>query len=276
MTSHVKRTIFSAAALAAAAMGAFMLINTGSASSAATVAPSIDPGVRDRALAEEQRIADCMSARGFQYVVAVPNDVYLDEAYTTAVAAGKTGSQLHEELNTAKANLPPDPNESAVASLPADQQTAWGFAFTGTDSTYGCADQGSAMSDAESSALEAATTQSAADEATAAADPAVTSAVSDYITCMGNRGYTVADVEEIHSQVDAQAAAIMPPEDAWPDPLPDNATQAQKAAYQALVNKIEAKEEQADAIITNGNTAHEACIGPYEAAFDQAFDRVSN
>jgi hypothetical protein len=257
-------------------IGGWLLSTAGSGAAAenTTTTTSIDPTVRDRALAQEQQIADCMHALGLEYVVTVPNDVYLDQAYTDAVDAGKKGAELHDLLTQVAAGLPADPNESVVTALPSDQQSAWTVALVGTDAQPGCADRANTMTAEEAAALDSATAASERVNTAAAADPTVQAALTTYISCMSGRGYTVSDVEQIFNLIETQSEAIEPPDSAWPAPLPATATELQKAAYAAEVNRLEAKVQQAAGIVSAGNAAHEACVAPYQQAFDTAYDRL--
>ncbi|WP_426508582.1 hypothetical protein ACPPVO_58835 [Dactylosporangium sp. McL0621] len=278
MLPRKNKRVWSTALVTAFAIGiGGWLVSTAESGSAAAAntSVSIDPAIRDRALAQEQQVADCMHALGLTYVVAVPNDVYLDQAYTDAVAAGKQGAELHDLLAQVAAGLPADPNETVVTALPADQQATWTFALVGNDADPGCADRANTMSASDAGALDIATTAAERVKAAAAADPTVRAALTTYISCMSGRGYTVGDTEQIFNLVETQAEAIEPPDSAWPDPLPATATELQKAAYAAQVNRLEAKVQQAADIVSAGNAAHDACVAPYRQAFDAAYDRLA-
>lgn len=141
--------------------------------------------MRRQVLKHEQLIADCMHRNGFEYVVAVPVDLVVQEARRSG-----------KDLDTAIAERPEDPNDAVLAKLPEDRQMAWGDALYGTDSKRGCYDEtyktawGKDMQDLSDKADQIA--------ALVQSDPTVQKALQTYVECMRGKGFRVSSPDGVH------------------------------------------------------------------------------
>jgi hypothetical protein len=237
----------------------------------ASASPPEDEDLRIEAMAQERATGECMRGRGFQYVVALPNDVLIEEAINEAAA---TGGDVDAAAEAVGATLPPDPNEDPVSRLPEATQEQWYNNLFGTDTILACADahmRGSAQAQQQMTA-----DQALSDAATASAKSAATvrAAAATYVTCMGASGYTVADTDQITEIVSTRTEEIIASEP-WPADLPDelpaDATAAEKARWEAANARVSKAEADAEAFTNTANTAHEACVAPYNNAFDEAY-----
>jgi hypothetical protein len=240
----------------------------------------IDEGIMEQrasALNEERLIATCMKDRGFDYIAVLPNDLFVAEAYTAAQKAGKQGDELKAAVAEVSSRLAADPNEALVAALPAARQKAWDDALSGTDLQEGCSEPTMAMTAQDLAQLETNTVKAELAQTRAAADPVVKAAEGGYVSCMGSRGYSVTNTEQIAELVEQQAGAVIAA-NLWPADVPEvlseSATARQRVVHAATTARIEAAEEKADSITAQGNAAHEACIDPYNDAFDAAQQRM--
>lgn len=145
------------------------------------------------ALHHESLIAECMRGRGFDYSVAVPRDVAIEEARRAAV-------RLHRDPKSAvaqaQASTPPDPNQSRVGALRPEQQQAWGDALYGDDTWEGCYYTTYAQAWGES--LDRQAQQGDTSAAKVRADPAVQAAERTYLGCMSARGYGVSRIDDVY------------------------------------------------------------------------------
>jgi hypothetical protein len=262
--SFIVKMSVAAAVVGAAIMPAFLPGGSASAQSATT--PD-----RSAVLAQEQRIADCMASRGFTYQVAVPNDLVLDEAFQAAVAAGKTGADLEAAMTSARAALPPSPNEAVVLSMPASRQTAWNDAYSGTDAQPGCFEPGFAMSSAELERLEADSDR--ADSALAAArqSPDGQEALMLYHLCMQDLGHDVVDPDDFNAKLQEQTDSMRTDPESYPEEPPAGDAAA-SAAYAARMAAIAVKEARADQVQAAAEADNDQCEGWYDHYFDQAYD----
>jgi hypothetical protein len=224
------------------------LLATGAvAAAAATVtlhfvaAPSQGDGpsaLAGTALHHESLIASCMRGRGFDYAVAVPRDVAVEEARRAAVRQHRDPKAA---VARAEASAPPDPNEAVVGALPADRQQAWGDALYGNDTWQGC--YYATYAQAWGEGLDRQAQQGEALAATVRADPTVRAAERTYLSCMAGRGYPVSGTDDVYrltgeagDRLDAAAA-----------------DEYEKAA----------------------NAAHISCLAPYQKAYDTAYRRLA-
>ena len=262
--SFVVKISLAAAVVGAAIVPAFL--PGGSASAQAAVAPD-----RTQVLAQQQRIADCMKARGFAFTVAVPNDVVLDEAFQAAVAADKTGADLEAAMTQARAALPADPNEAVVAALTAARQAAWNDAYSGTDTQQGCFEPGVSMSAADLGQLDADSARADAALAAARQSPDGQEALSLYHLCMQEQGHDVPDPETFAAQLQEQIEALRTAPEAYPaEPVPNDAAGAARYAVQmAVINANEARVDQVEAAAEDANAG---CEPWYDHYFDKAYD----
>jgi hypothetical protein len=258
----------------AAGLVAFGMLGTASAEPQQT--PPANAAMRAAGLAQEQRTASCMSARGLEYVAAVPNDVLIDEAYQAATAEGKQGEQLQAAMVAAEATLPEDPNVQVVAQMPASRVAAWNDALAGTEADLGCAEPAVVMTAEEQAELTAQTDRAEQAIAAAPAIPAVKNALTSYKTCMSAAGYTVTDTEQIDEILQSRAAGYRTAEESWPEEPAEDASAAVKAAYAARVAVLEQRDVLADDIVAEGNRTHETCVVPYDEAFAAAYARLTN
>jgi hypothetical protein len=190
------------------------------------------------ALHHESLIADCMRGRGFDYAVAVPRDVAVEEARRAAVRRHRDPKAA---VARAEASAPPDANEAVVRALPTDRQRAWGDALYGDDTWQGCYYATYAQAWGES--LDRQAQQGEALAAKVRADPAVRAAERTYVNCMAGRGYQVTGTDDVHRLIGEAGDRL----DA------DAADEYEKAA----------------------NAAHTACLAPYQIAYDTAYRRLA-
>ncbi|MFS8096513.1 hypothetical protein LFM09_05170 [Lentzea alba] len=152
-----------------------------------------DP-VRRQVLKHEELIATCMHRNGFDYVVAVPVDLAVQEARR----AGKP-------LEQAIAERPTNPNDTLLAALPADRQAAWGDALYGTDTTAGCFNE--TYREAWGKGLEDLSEKSEQLVAKVQADPSVKKALSAYVECMRGKGFRVSSPDGVYELGEAAEPA---------------------------------------------------------------------
>ncbi|MFD9698227.1 hypothetical protein [Lentzea sp. NPDC059081] len=225
------RTLLAAGVVAAAAVAV-----------TAVVATSPDHGSGPSALAgtalhHESLIADCMRARGFDYEVALPRDVAVEEARRVAVARHQNPQVA---VARAQASAPPDPNQARVGALPADQQRAWGDALYGDDSWKGC--YYATYEQAWGENLDQRAEEADALVVKVRADPSVQAAERAYLLCMAERGHRLAGPDDVHRLIgearDRLAAAA------------------------------------ADQYEKDVNSAHATCVMPYQKAYDATYQRL--
>lgn len=263
-----------AAAVATAAVGAAFAM-AGSAHGGTTDDPTKATSATIKAewLTFENRIAQCMKGRGHQYLVnANPSDVVAEEALQKAVAEGKQGEDITAAVEAATKDLPADPNEEVLAKLPESQQAAWHDGLLGTDTQAGCAEPSMAMSADNLRALEVDAAKSEQAKAAAAADPAVIASQSGYVSCMAASAFTVTDAEQIFAQIEAKEDDVN--KYPYPDALPPNADTADQMRHKAETARALLAETRVADFTARANTAHEACIAPYEQALETTFERL--
>lgn len=253
------------AAISTAVVAALFMTHTASA------APPEDEDLRIEAMAQERATGECMRGRGFQYVVALPNDVLIEEAINEAAA---TGGDVDAAAEAVGAQLPADANEEPVSRLPEATQEQWYNNLYGTDTILACAD--AHMRGSSQAQQQLAADQALSDAATTAATNAATvkAAGATYLTCMSASGYTVANTDQITEIVTARTEEIIASEP-WPADLPDelpaDATAAEQARWEAANARVSKAEADAEAFTNAANAAHEACVAPYQNAFDEAY-----
>jgi hypothetical protein len=190
------------------------------------------------ALRHESLIADCMRGRGFEYAVAVPRDVAVEEARRAAV---RQYQDPKSAVARAQASAPPDPNEAQVGALPLDRQQAWGDALYGDDTWQGC--YYVTYEQAWGERLDRQAQQGEALLAKVRAEPTVQAAERTYLTCMSARGHGVDGTDDVYRLIGEARERL----DAA------GANEYEKAA----------------------NSAHNACVAPYQKAYDAAYLRLA-
>lgn len=161
--------------------------------------------LRERTLAHEELIADCMAKGGFSYIAAVPADVLLEEARAAAEAA-----DLDVKAAIEAVDLPPNPNDSIVAELSPEEQEAYAEAYWGNETIDGCYD--TTYEEAWGVSLEAllpSESTLAAVEQAIEADPRVIAAQRAYIECMAKGGYNFDSVYDIVTYRARQTEAVI-------------------------------------------------------------------
>lgn len=152
-----------------------------------TQAPAVASELRQRALEHERLIAECMRGRGFDYEVALPRDVLLEEARAAAEAAGDDPVAAVENLE-----LPDDPNTAIAAALSPSDQRAYEASYWGDGEQPGCyhatykAAWGAdllAWEDALATSLDSI-------DAQIDADPEIQQARKELLACLDAAGYT--------------------------------------------------------------------------------------
>jgi hypothetical protein len=141
--------------------------------------------VRRQVLKHEELIADCMHRNGFEYVVAVPVDLAVQEARRSG-----------KDLDTAIAERPEDPNDEVLKKLSEERQNAWGDALYGTETTQGCYD--ATYKSAWGKDMEALSDKADQIVAKVQADPNVQQALKTYVECMRGNGFRVSSPESIY------------------------------------------------------------------------------
>jgi hypothetical protein len=144
----------------------------------------------------ERAIADCMAERGFEYIAALPADVLMEEARASAEAQGR---DLEEALTDLE--IPEDPNETILASLPPDRAEAHADAYWGDGRRDGCYyatyEQAWGVDVRElGAAIDA---RLPAVEEQIASDSRVVAARAQFVECMRTKGYTFSSVEDVWS-----------------------------------------------------------------------------
>ncbi len=164
------------------------------AASVASARPATasDSDIAQRALHHEELIAECMQAKGFEYVVVMPSDVLLEAEMVRAEAAGE---DIADAL--ARFPVPPNPNDVIVAALSGDEARRYEVAYWGDDESEGC--YASTVETAWGTIPEDLPTEieQAGEFADAqlAADPRVAAAERELVACMADAGYEVADYQ---------------------------------------------------------------------------------
>jgi hypothetical protein len=151
------------------------------------------PTLRTSVMAHERLIATCMHQRGFEYVVAVPADLILQEA--------KERAEATPGAPTAEPSVPPDPNDAIVAKLTPARQDAYQAAYWGT----GTADQGcyyGTYAQAWGRSVDQAIGEGDRLVARVVSDRRVVRALARYVSCMDGRGLVVTDTDTIGSLED--------------------------------------------------------------------------
>jgi hypothetical protein len=220
-----------------------------------------------------------MASRGFQYSVAVPDDVILEQAFSTAVEAGKTGAELDAAMEQAKNSLPPNPNGILLNNLPISKQAEWNSAYSGTDTVVGCAEADIAMSPEEAAALDTDFGKAEAAVAAAEQSPAGQEALRLWVQCMHDHGSTAPDVtnpDDWTASVTQRSDEMRTPEEEWPEPPASNASDTEKRFYEAQVGALQARDAAADRFDLQVEQLNEACLPAYDSFFDQAYQDAFN
>lgn len=199
-----------------------------------TALPSEFETFKETVLAHEDAIAECMQEQGFDYVADVPADFQLEEAAVRAEHEGDDPDAAVEELGSGD-----DPNEGILEGLSESELEAWYDAVWGQEedpSDIGCFDStyeavwGVDPLDPDDDASEI------VDEIVA--DSRVVEAEEDYIACMGDRGYDVADLQDIFRLIDRRGEAEDGDEpDPWKEEAYDNHDEC-RAAYDDVYDEV--------------------------------------
>ncbi len=143
-------------------------------------------------LVHEEAIADCMRAQGFAYVAGLPSDWVLEKAAQLDIARGGDGLVDIE--------IPPDPNEEAMAQATPEEREAFSLAYWGDIS------DGGQVEGCYNSTYEAVWGTDLVEDNTAEiedilrridADDRVVAALHEFTTCMSARGFDVATIDGV-------------------------------------------------------------------------------
>jgi hypothetical protein len=230
LTRTLKLLAAGAAAAAAVAVTPHLVASSGRGDGPSAVART--------ALRHESLIADCMHGRGFDYAVALPRDVTVEEVRRAAVRQHRDPKAA---MARAEASAPPDPNRAVVGALPPDRQQAWGDALYGDDGWPGC--YYATYERAWGESLDRQAQQGETLAARVRADPAVRVAERTYLDCMAARGYRVSGTDDVYRLIGEAGDRL----DAA------GAEEYEKAA----------------------NAAHTTCLAPYQNAYDTAYLRLA-
>lgn len=161
--------------------------------------------MREVALKHERLIADCMKQRGFDYAVAIPRDVFIEEALRKATVEGEDVEKAIEEASRRTAQQI-DPNDRILTAMSPAKAQGWDNALYGTDSATGCSDQ--TFTAAWGTDLDADVEEANRVIAEVERRPEILSAQQDYISCMKPRGYNVVTLEDALNQAWARAEGL--------------------------------------------------------------------
>lgn len=173
--------------------------------------------LRERALEHEGLIAECMETQGFEYVVAVPADVLMEEARAEAEAAGDDVAAALDELE-----LPPDPNAGILDGLSPSEAKDYERAYWGDEEKAGCyhATYEQAWGTDILAWEEELASRLPEVEAEIAADEGIIRAREQLLDCLDGHGFRFSDLEsyERFQSKETQRAIEAIGDDARPGP----------------------------------------------------------
>jgi hypothetical protein len=195
--------------------------------------------LRGQVLGHERLIARCMTERGFEYEVALPADVLLEEARFVAEKAGRDVAAALEAVE-----LPTNPNDAIVRSLSSEQQEVYADAYWGTSTTNGCyyltyeeawgVDIRTLNRVAEGKLVEA--------ERRIAGDPRIVGAKADFVDCMNRRGYGFTSTDQINQyEFDQQDEVVE--EITGAPPIPGGGVEVDHPLWQDYLSRMVEFEE---------------------------------
>jgi hypothetical protein len=197
----------------------------------------VDTALRDKVLAHERLIADCMHDRGFDYTVGVPRSLLAEEARRRAEAeGGDVDAVTRQALAQA-----PDPNDEVLTRMSPSQQAKWGDALWGDGGHTGCYD--STYARAWGVSLDDLAVKGQEFLAEVEKDPAMAPAVREYVRCMAKRGHTLSHPRDVEATIGREAAKL------------------DEAAAEAYGSKAMAD--------------HQTCVAPYDRKLAETYDRLS-
>lgn len=153
----------------------------------------------EKVMEHERAIAECMAERGWEYIPALPADVYIKREYVRAETYGRPTPDL------TNMNIPPDPNDAIVSRLSEKDKEARALAYWGDidadGDDPGCYHLTFEEVWGENLADHDATEDVVADmEVTLAADPRVIAAEAQYVACMAEHGIEVRDLDTLFDE----------------------------------------------------------------------------
>jgi len=195
---------------------------------------------------QQAALAACMDQRGFDYIPHLPADWVMERAALLDHVAGGTGD--------VDIDAPPDPNLAILARLTPAEADAYQRAYWGDDTTVGCYETTYQEVFGISPRAELERLLIAADrvDAAVASDPRIKQATASFITCMGNRGFTVTGIDDVFRQADEWRDALQMDADAAGLDLDEVPGYAEYLAFE-----------------TTAYEAYDTCIGGYHAVEDE-------